>query len=307
MLRKVKELFNLPSAPDSAMWEVPELDHPLIPKRNEDYQFLPEQVKMLMIWLAGVVGKNLYLTGPTGAGKSSVVEQFLNRVKMPCWRVGCHGRLEFHELVGRLTILPGNGGMGFVYGPLAEAMKYGGVLLLDETDLLHPSTAMGLNPILDGGALVIPQTGEAIEPHPSFRIAATGNSAGGGDETGLYRGVQRQNVAWMTRFFATLKVNYLPEATEKALLAKVAPKILPNFRESMVKMANDVRKLFLDQDTEVVISTRELLSWARLATAMNVMSDAKPLNDALDLVLLNRANAEDRAKVQGIWQRYAGQ
>jgi cobaltochelatase CobS len=35
--------------------------------------------------------------------------------------------------------------MSFQYGPLFLAMKYGGLFLLNEIDLLDPSTAAGLN------------------------------------------------------------------------------------------------------------------------------------------------------------------
>ena len=43
------------------------------------------------------------------------------------------------ELIGHLS--PRGGNMEFEYGPLALAMKYGGLFLLNEIDLLEPSTA----------------------------------------------------------------------------------------------------------------------------------------------------------------------
>ena len=58
-----------------------------------------------------------------------------------------------------------------------------------------------LNGILDGQPLCIPENGgELVVPHPMFRFAATANSNGGSDETGLYQGVLRQNLALMDRF-----------------------------------------------------------------------------------------------------------
>ena len=80
--------------------------------------------------------------------------------------------------MGHLTVK--NGNMAFEYGPLALAMRYGGLCLLNEIDLLDPSTAAGLNGILDGQPLCIPENGgELIAPHPMFRFAATANSNGG--------------------------------------------------------------------------------------------------------------------------------
>lgn len=74
--------------------------------------------------------------------------------------------------------------MEFEYGPLALAMKFGGLFLCNEMDLLEPSTAAGLNGILDGQPLCIPENGgELVVPHPMFRFAATANSNGDSDET----------------------------------------------------------------------------------------------------------------------------
>lgn len=69
--------------------------------------------------------------------------------------------------------------MVYQYGPLALAMQYGGIFLLNEIDLLDPATAAGLNGVLDGEPLCIPENhGELIIPHSNFRFAATANSNG---------------------------------------------------------------------------------------------------------------------------------
>ena len=38
----------------------------------------------------------------------------------------------------------------FIYGPLARAMKSGGILLLNEVDLCDPAQLSGLNDVLEG-------------------------------------------------------------------------------------------------------------------------------------------------------------
>ncbi len=57
-------------------------------------------------------------------------------------------------MVGHLTVEEGS--MEFQYGPLALAMKYGGLLLLNEIDIIDPATAAGLNGILDGESALHP-------------------------------------------------------------------------------------------------------------------------------------------------------
>ncbi len=49
--------------------------------------------------------------------------------------------------------------MTFVYGPLALAVKYGHLLIINEMDLAEPAELAGLNDILEGAPLVIAQNG----------------------------------------------------------------------------------------------------------------------------------------------------
>ena len=113
-----------------------------------------------------------------------------------------------------------------------------------------------------------------VTPHPMFRFVATANSSGGGDDSGLYPGVIRQNLALMDRFTA-LAVDYLDPQREEALLKKEFPDFTDAERGNMVKYANEIRKLFKGGKSEyvtngaaqieVTLSTRSLLRWGRIA------------------------------------------
>ena len=264
----------------------------------------------LVLWYVNPTDP-LYVFGPSGSGKTSAVKQLAAKLNYPVFEVTGHSRLEFPELVGHHVVRQGN--MEFEYGPLALAMRFGGVFLLNEIDLLDPSTAAGLNGILDGQPLCFPENGgELITPHPMFRFAATANSNGGSDETGLYQGVQKQNLAFMDRFIVC-EITYPKSEAEEMLLEKTASQIPVGIRKKMVEYANEVRNLFMGEggksfnsnSIEVTLSTRTLLRWAALSVRYQPLAaqGIRPISYALDRALGFRACRETRAMLHELAQR----
>jgi cobaltochelatase CobS len=269
-----------------------------------------EQSRDIAVWFIDS-SEPLYIFGPTGCGKTSLVKQLAARLNYPVFEVTGHNRLEFQDMVGHHTIQQGN--MTFEYGPLALAMRYGGLFLLNEIDLLEPSTAAGLNGILDGQSLCIAENGgELITPHPLFRFAATANTNGGSDETGLYQGTLRMNLALMDRFMVC-EVNYPKPEIEEQLLSKIVPALPEQIRKKMVEYANEVRRLFMGEAgnsyngnaIEVTFSTRTLLRWADLTTRYQPLAKQgiQPVSYALDRALGFRACRETRAMLHELAQR----
>ena len=283
------------------------------PRIDRDYLF-HESMREIVVWLLSTPEERadpLYIFGPTGSGKTSLVRQLAARLNYPVFEVTAHGRLEFPDLAGHLSVQ--NASMAFQYGPLALAMRYGGIFLLNEMDLLDPATATGLNGVLDGGPLCIPENGgEIIHPHPMFRFVATANTNGASDDSGLYQGTLRQNIALMDRFWLC-EVGYPAPNTEESLLERMAPDIPHELRKSMVSFANEIRRLFTGEgDTqkygetiEVTFSTRTLIRWAMLTIRFQPLSrqGIQPIRYALDRALGYRASRETRAMLHELAQR----
>ena len=277
------------------------------PTINPEYLY-HESSRDVIVWFMDS-SDPFYLFGPAGSGKTSLIKQLATKLNYPVFSLTGHSRLEFPDMVGHLTV--DNGNMVFQYGPLALAMKYGGLFLLDEIDLLDPATAAGLNGMLDGDPLCIPENGsETINPHPLFRFAATANTNGGSDETGLYQGTLRQNLAFMDRFWLC-EINYPTPEAEESLLALKAKGLPKDIRKKMVEYANEVRKLFMGESTdfndtiEVTFSTRTLIRWADLTARFQPLANQgiQPVTYALDRAFGYRATRETRSFLYELAQR----
>lgn len=279
------------------------------PTINSDYLF-HESSRDIIVWLMNPADP-LYVFGPTGCGKTSCIKQLAARLNYPVFEVTGHGRMEFADLIGHLAVKDGN--MVYEYGPLALAMRFGGVLLLNEIDLTSPEVAAGLNTVLDGSPLCIAENGgELLTPHPLFRFVATTNTNGGGDDTGLYQGTQRQNIAWLDRFILC-EMGYPQAEIEKALLARLFPVLPEALCHKFVDFAHEVRKLFMGESDnahltgaiEVTLSTRTLLRWAELTVRFQPLAHQgiQPVTYALDRALGYRASRETRAMLHELAQR----
>lgn len=270
-----------------------------------------DAVREVVVWFLDPTDP-LYVFGPTGSGKTSLIRQLAARLNYPVFEVTGHGRLEFDDLAGHLSVE--NGSMTFQYGPLALAMRHGGLFLLNEMDLLDPATSVGLNGVLDGAPLSLPMNGgEVIMPHPMFRFVATANTNGGDDESGLYQGVLRQNLAFMDRF-RLCQVGYPDPDTEMKILARIAPDLPGDIRFAMVDYANHVRRLFIQGSEkggapiEVTFSTRTLIRWAELSLKFQPLAHQgiQPITYALDRALAYRASRPTRALLHELAQRSFG-
>ena len=308
---QVNRTFDLP-VPDTV--RVPGFDRPgpLTPPGRPDYRFRPALLSDLLAWHQGIArGQHhdgLWLTGPMGAGKSSLVVETAARLNLNLVQVNARRRLELADLVGHLTAIGGD--VLFQDGPLTTAVRRGGWLLLNEADLVDPGELAGFNTLLDGGPLIIAENGgEVVAPAPGFGLLCTANTVGLGDATGLYAGTQRLNAALLDRFWV-VEVDYPAPAEEIALVGAAAPGLPAEIVAKMVEVAGEVRRLFQGEGempaaVEVTFSTRTLVRWAYLTWQFR--GAPQPLHHALKRALTHRAEPETAAAIHGIVQRLFGE
>ena len=83
----------------------------------------------------------IYLTGPTGNGKSTSIEQICARKKIPLIRVNINNMSDEDQLIGTKTLE--NGNIQIVEGPILQAMRMGCTILIDECLSEHEKIRVG--------------------------------------------------------------------------------------------------------------------------------------------------------------------
>ncbi len=279
--------------------EVPVFDEncQYLVKQQNDYVFDEHMLRHIVSFLGKSSGDALYLYGPSGCGKTSMVMQTAAVLKWPVVSLTINGRFELSDLIGHPTIVSNE--LVFVHGPLARAMKYGYILILNEIDLADAAELSGLNDVLEGRNLVVIQNnGEVIKPHPDFRMVVTANTCGRGSR-GTYHGTQLLNAAFLDRF-RFIRCDYMSHDEELKLLELVAPELDAGLLSDMVKVASEIRKSHLDPMPNhiymsVPMSTRTLVRWATLTVAYSYESD--PIDAALLHAFAGRLSEEESSYV----------
>ena len=278
--------------------EVPVYDESCqyLQEQKKDYVFNTNFLRNILSFLGNSSGDALYLHGPSGCGKTSMIIQTAAVLKWPVVSLTINGRFELADLIGHPTII--NKDLVFVHGPLARAMKYGYILILNEIDVADAAELSGLNDVLEGRSLVVIQNnGEVIQPHPNFRLVVTANTCGRGSK-GSYHGTQLLNAAFLDRF-RFIGCDYMSQKEELKLLKKVAD-LEEGVLSGMVKVASEIRKSHLDPVPNhvymsVPMSTRALVRWAKLASEYSYESDSVAV--ALVHAFSGRLSEEERTYV----------
>ena len=82
-----------------------------------------------------------YLVGPTGCGKTTLVEQLCARTRRPVTRINLDSNLARGDFLG-IWVFKEDQSMRFHHGPAAVAIRDGHVLILDEIDGATPGVLL---------------------------------------------------------------------------------------------------------------------------------------------------------------------
>jgi hypothetical protein len=202
----------------------------------------------------------VFVTGLSGNGKTTMIEQVCAKMGRECFRVNIVAETDEDDLFGGFRL--NNGNMEWHDGPVVLAMKRGAILLLDEIDL-GSDKLMCLQSVLEGKGVYLKKINQWIVPAAGFTIFATANTKGKGDEAGRFAGTRILNEAMLDRFDYTYEQEYASKATEKKILLRAMKKFGAQddaFADNLTKWADMIRKAYMEGACDEIISTRRLIN-----------------------------------------------
>ena len=247
--------------------------HPHVPEINPNYVFKTESLLPILMGLAN--GENIWLSGHTGTGKTTLIEQICARLNYPLVRVAFDHAIDRYELMGTTTLISdGKGGTKSQFNPgiLEQTLPNGYVLLCDELDCARPDSLYVMQDVLEHKTKFVLESNDdtgtkarEIHFHPMSRIIATGNTKGNGDQFNLYPACRTLSAATLDRFTTWVEVEYLSPKEEKELLKKsgLVGAMTAKQIDSITEFARCMRDSFIDGRIPVSFSPRRELQFAK--------------------------------------------
>jgi cobaltochelatase CobS len=232
-----------------------------VPEVDEDYVFPEQALKKLLIGLTLPTRNRVWLKGYSGTGKTQLVCQTAARLNYGLVRVQGDSAVTRRHLVGDWVVR--NGETVFQHGVVVEAMRRGDILLIDEIDNLNPAALVILRGVLEdpSSISILENGGEVIKAHPYFRVVATANTAGAGDESGLFVTARALSLADRQRFNIWVNVDYLPANVEVGMVMNRFPELTKDEGNRFYQVVQSIRARHKAGEFEESFSPREFINW----------------------------------------------
>lgn len=195
----------------------------------------------------------LLLKGPTGCGKSQLVQHMSEKLQLPLVKVACNEDTSSADLLGRFLIK----GAETVWqdGPVTRAVRQGCILYLDEIAEAREDVIVALHPLTDHRReIYLDRVNETVKAPPEFMCIASFNP-------GYQRGFKELKPSTRQRFI-NLVMTYLEPEKEIHLLTQLTGLDL-SMAQKLVKLGRKIRGAS-ELNLRETVSTRILVYAAKL-------------------------------------------
>jgi len=121
--------------------------------------------------------KPVLLLGPTGSGKTALIQHVASLVKRELTTIHIGEALDGKNLLGGYVATEVPGQFKWVEGPLTRAVTQGHWLVIEDLDMASPEVYGILQPLVQSRQLFIPSRAETIHADHGFSLFATATTA----------------------------------------------------------------------------------------------------------------------------------
>ncbi|MDX1373181.1 MAG: AAA family ATPase, partial [Nitrososphaeraceae archaeon] len=147
--------------------------------------------------------KQCALIGPSGTGKTHIIYLVAELTQLPLWEINCGLQTSAYDLFGRYI---GLGKENWIDGIITSWCRHGGILYLDEANMMKQDVATKLNPILDarGHMVLNEKDNELINRHKDAYMIISMNPF-----SAEFTGTKPLNAAFRRRMSVWLNFDYM--------------------------------------------------------------------------------------------------
>ena len=265
----------------------------LIPK-NTPYYIDSGQNYVERIVRALYYFKQCSLIGPSGTGKTHIVYLVAELCGLPVWEVNCGLQTSSYDLIGRFI---GLGKENWIDGMVTRWLRAGGIMYLDEANMMKQDVATRLNPVLDtrGHLVINEKDNECVHRHKYGYLILSMNpySAEFSGTKPLNAAMRRRMAVWINFDYTSVGEQISPHEVE--LLRKRA-QIDEDTAYKIIQVGAELRRQYKAGDLPYGPSLGDLINWATLVYDGNTPNIAAEET----IVALTSDNIEVQADVRRI-------
>ncbi|RJS70649.1 CbbQ/NirQ/NorQ/GpvN family protein [Methanophagales archaeon] len=231
---------------------------------KEEPFYLPQGNEIALFEAAFKKKLPVMLKGPTGSGKTRLVEYMAWKLEQPLYTVACHDDLSANDLTGRYIIKGDD--VEWIDGPLLMAVKNGGIVYLDEVVEARKDTTVVIHPLTDHRRyMLVEKLGKIFYAPEDFMLVISYNPG--------YQSVLKELKQSTRQRFVSIALGWPGEDLETQIV-HIETGVEHDIARKLVKAANKIRNL-VHQGLEEGVSTRELVY------AGTLLNSGVPMRDAL--------------------------
>lgn len=270
----------------------PESQQSLIPRNTPEYidkgfNYVERIVRALYHF------KQCALIGPSGTGKTHIVYLVAELCGLPMWEINCGLQTSAYDLFGRYI---GLGKENWIDGQIVMWCRNGGILYLDEANMMKQDIATRLNPVLDtrGHIVLTEKDNEIIKRHQYGYLIIAMNPF-----SSEFVGTKPLNAALRRRMSVWINFDYLSigdkVAPDEVELIMKRSGVDEKTAEKIVRVGAELRRQYKNGDLPYGPSPGDLINWATL-----VADGCPPIEAAVETIV---GTTSDDVEIQAVVKR----